>query len=103
MIKDYSTLRADRPIINKGGVIIYTHTDLIIDDKDTYTDTICQAAMTYNSLLDLVVIGIYRPPRADDKSFKLCIQKIETFINKHDGADIQIMGDLNLPFIKWGY
>ena len=102
MIKDYSTLRADRPIINKGGVIIYTHTDLIIDDKDTYTDTICQAAMTYNSLLDLVVIGIYRPPRADDKSFKLCIQKIETFINKHDGADIQIMGDLNLPFIKWG-
>ena len=100
-IKDYSTLRADRPTIIKGGVVIYTHKDLIVDDTDTYKDIVCQAAMTYNSNLDLVVVGIYRPPRADVNSFKLCIKAIDNFIRKHEGADVQMMGDLNLPFLDW--
>ena len=100
-IQDYQLLRADRPTIIKGGVILYTHRNFAVDDKDTYTDNICQAAMVYNSQINLIVIAAYRPPRADDKSFKSCLQKMEEFIRKHDNADIQMIGDYNLPFINW--
>ena len=57
--------------------------------------------MVYNANLNIIIIGIYRPPRADDNSFKLCLQKIDEFIRKHEGADIQMTGDLNLRFIDW--
>ena len=100
-IKDYNLLRADRPIIDKGGVILYTHKDIVIDDKAIYADTICQAAMIFNVNLNLIVITTYRPPTADESSFKLCLQKIDEFINKHEGADIQMSGDLNFPFVNW--
>ena len=100
-IEDYTALRADRPTIIKGGVIIYLHKDFIMEDKEIYSDEICQAAMVYNSIINLVIIGIYRPPRADDRSFKACLEKINTFIDKHEDADIQMLGDLNFPFIKW--
>jgi hypothetical protein len=100
-INDYSTLRADRPTVIKGGVIIYTHKDLAVDDKDAFADQICQAAMTFNETLNLIIIAIYRPPRADDKSFQNTLTKIENFIKKHENADIQMMGDLNLPYVNW--
>ena len=100
-VRDYSHLRADRPDIIKGGVILYTHNDFVIDERDIYADTICQAVMTYNSTINLLVIGIYRPPRADDKSFNACLKKISEFINKHDDADIHVMGDLNFRYINW--
>ena len=74
---------------------------MVINDKDTYADKICQAAMFYNSNLHIIIIGIYRPPRADDKSFNKCLQKIDQFISKYDSADVQMLGDLNLPFVNW--
>ena len=100
-IQDYTPIRADRPTVIKGGVIIYTHKDIVIDEQDTYTDTICQATMAFNAKINLVLVGIYRPPRADHQSFTLCLQKIDKFINKHSNADIHISGDFNLPFVNW--
>ena len=107
-IKDYTVIRADRPTILKGGVVIYTHKDQVIDDQEVYADTICQAAMSYNNNLNLIVIAIYRPPgraglppKAEEKSFKQCLQKITSFCHKHPTADIQMMGDLNVRFINW--
>lgn len=100
-ILDYNTLRADRPTINKGGVVLYTHKDIVVDDKAIYADTICQAAMIFNSTLNIIVIAAYRPPTANESSFKLCLQKIDEFISKHEAADIQMTGDLNFPFVNW--
>ena len=100
-IRDYNLLRADRPLVYKGGVILYTHKDIVIDDQAVYADTICQAAMIFNSNLNLIVITTYRPPKAGESSFKLCLQKIDEFIKKHEGADIQMTGDYNFPFVNW--
>ena len=61
----------------------------------------CQAAMFYNANLNLIIIGVYRPPRADDLSFKQCLEKIDSFIRSHENADIQMMGDLNMPYMNW--
>ena len=92
-IKDCSILRADRPIVYKGGVIIYTHKDFVTDDQDTYADTICQSAMVYNSQNNIIIAAVYRPGGADSNSFLKCLEKIENFILKHKGADIHLYGD----------
>lgn len=100
-IRDYNFIRADRPTVIKGGVILYTHQDIVVDDKAVYADNICQAAMIFNLNLNLIVISAYRPPIAEESSFKLCLQKIDEFIRKHEGADIQMSGDYNFPFLNW--
>ena len=32
-IREYNSLRVDRAKIHKGGVILYTHKDIVVDDK----------------------------------------------------------------------
>ena len=102
---NYSITRADRPEIKKGGVAIYVHNKLSVDNTYTYADKICQAACVYSSTLNLLIIGVYRPPSrnlpAEEQSFTSCLNKIQEVIRKHDKADIQIHGDLNFPFINW--
>ena len=100
-IKDYATLRSDRPVVYKGGVVIYTHKDFVVDDHDTYADKVCQIAMIYNSTNNLILAGIYRPPGADSNSFHQCLEKFEQFVSKHKDADIHLYGDFNMRFIDW--
>ena len=103
--ENYSIVRADRPQIMKGGVAIYIHNDLAIDNTYIYADTICQAAAVYNSTHNLLIVGIYRPPTrnlpTEEQSFSACLKKLQEVIKVHEGADIQIYGDLNFPFIEW--
>ena len=98
-IKDYSTLRSDRPIIYKGGAVIYTHNNFVVDDHDTYADKICQSVMVYNSTNNLILVAVYRPPGADATSFQSCMMKLEDFISKHSDADIHLYGDFNMRFV----
>ena len=100
-IKDYSTLRSDRPIIYKGGAVIYTHNNFVVDDHDTYADKICQSVMVYNSTNNLILVAVYRPPGADATSFQSCMMKLEDFISKHSDADIHLYGDFNMRFVDW--
>ena len=102
---NYTIIRSDRPLTTKGGVAIYMHNTLSIDHTYTYADKICQAVCIYNSLLNLIIVGIYRPPSRnlpdEESSFKACLTKIQDVIKEHKDADIQIHGDLNFPFINW--
>lgn len=99
--ENYDIIRADRPLRSKGGVAIYLHNNLIADKTYTYADQICQAAAVYNKKLNLLIIGIYRPPVADEKSFTQCIKIVQEIINNYAQPDIQIHGDFNMPFIDW--
>ena len=99
--KNYNLIRADRPEVIKGGVAIYVHNDIVIDKSYKYADKFCQAAAFYNTKNNLLIIGIYRPPPAEEHSFTSCLNKLQEIINTHNGADIQIHGDLNFPFIDW--
>ena len=102
---NYSIIRADRPVIRLGGVALYIHDKLSIDNKYTYADRICQAACVYSSTLNLLIVGIYRPPSrslpGEEQSFSSCLKKVQEVISKHEGADIQIHGDFNFPIICW--
>ena len=102
---NYTITRSDRPMTTKGGVAIYMHNTLSIDSTNLYADKICQAVCIYNNLLNLIIIGVYRPPSRnlpeEENSFRTCLNEIQDVIKEHPNADIQIHGDLNFPFINW--
>ena len=102
---NYTITRSDRPITTKGGVAIFVHDKLSIDCTYKFADKICQAAGIFNSLLNLLIIAVYRPPSRnlpeEETSFTLCLNEIQEMINNHKDADIQIHGDFNLGFINW--
>ena len=74
---NYTIIRSDRPLTTKGGVAIYMHNTLSIDHTYTYADKICQAVCIYNSLLNLNIVGIHRPPSRnlleEESKFKGCL------------------------------
>ena len=103
-IENYNIYRADRVRRKQGGTAIYMHEDLVVNEKEIYSDSVCESIMLKNNNSNFILIGLYKPPTADnlDLSFKNCIQAIDQFINKHSqNSDITIMGDFNLPNIKW--
>ena len=100
-IPDYAIIRADRKNRKNGGVAIYHHYLLNMDETETFSNDCCECAMSYNKVNSISVIGVYRPPDATPTIFKECLDKIQTFINKHPNESILILGDFNLKFINW--
>lgn len=100
-IPDYNILRADRAQRRNGGVAIYSHHTFSMDHTETFTNSYCECAMSYNKQNKLVIIAIYRPPEAPPEKFKECLDKIKKFKDNYDDTTTLILGDMNLKFINW--
>ena len=103
-IEDYNVQRADRITRKNGGAALYYHNNFIANDSVTYSDDYCQAVTLYIKSLNFIISCVYRPPNSKDcevKSFKDCINQIDTFMKKYPNTDFQMYGDLNFRFINW--
>ena len=100
-IQNYNIYRSDRVERKQGGVIIYSYKDIIIDDSAKYSDDQCSSVMIYSKSLNLIIAATYRPPLSQESSFMKCNEELNTFIRKHENADIFIMGDYNFRFVQW--
>ena len=103
-INKYNVHRADRVKRKNGGAAIYTHESIAINEEAVYSDSKCESIMLKNDEANIILIGVYKPPKAIalDISFKKCLQSMNDFIEKHNSnSTIIIMGDFNLPIIQW--
>ena len=101
-IPNYNIIRADRPTTRrKGGVAIYSHHSFSLEETQTFSNSYCELAMTYNKMNNIIVIAMYRPPETPVEKFKECLEKIKDYKDKHETAVILILGDLNLKYIDW--
>ena len=100
-IPNYNILRADRTNRRNGGVIIYVHHMLSMDETKVFSNSFCECAMIYNINNYLIIAAIYRPPDAPTKKFEECLQQIKCFKDSYDNANILILGDMNLKYIDW--
>ena len=100
-IPNYEIIRSDRINRQKGGVALYLHHTITINDEEKFSDPYCQAVVVYIKNSNLILAVVYRPPNTPEKSFENCIKKIKLFSLKYDRADQIITGDFNFRFINW--
>ena len=105
-IKEYNVFRADRNERKGGGTAIYVHQSIIIDNVQTYSDTVCEAVMLYSKHRNVALVGVYRPPSGQETkdihtSFKNLLARIDKFLLELKNVQILMMGDFNLPSINW--
>ena len=105
-INNYNIYRADRIKRKCGGTGVYVHHSITINSVETYSDSVCDAVFLYSKHLNLVILGMYRPPKGHNElnihtSFKNLLKSAETFWSKLINPKIILMGDLNLPSINW--
>ena len=101
-IPNYNIIRADRPSTRrKGGVAIYSHHSFSLEDTQTFSNSYCELAMTYNRMNNIVIIAVYRPPLTPAEKFRECLERIKKYKDEHETAVTLIMGDTNLKYINW--
>lgn len=101
-ITNYNLFRSDRSTRVGGGVLLYTHEKLPITNVELYDDQICQAIICTCDTSKMIISVLYRPPEADENSFKYCLDFISNY-TKAVGAEYELflLGDFNLPIIDW--
>ena len=101
-IPNYNVIRADRPSTRrKGGVAIYYHHSFSLEEIETFSNSYCELAMSYNKLNNIIIVAAYRPPETPVEKFKECLEMIKKYKEKHETATTLIMGDINLKYIDW--
>ena len=101
LVENYYPTRADRTVRSRGGVILYMHNDLIIDNKQTYSDEFCSSVVVYNKKKNIIIAGVYRPPNSTEISFENSMSTINNFIGTYDNPEVIMMGDFNFPQYNW--
>ena len=102
-IKNFSCFRADRTDRKGGGASIYLHNSIIADCTKSFSNSYCDTLMIYVKSMNLVLVGVYRPPLAPFDKFSDCLDVIQDFIDgiEETSPELYIAGDFNFPFINW--
>lgn len=104
-IPNYQTLRADRSDARiRGGCVLYIHNKLPTRNVSHFDDKICEAIICTVVSTKTVVACIYRPPNTPTESFSNLLKFLQTYIDKEskdEHMNILILGDFNLPCLRW--
>ena len=98
---NYNILRCDRSTRSGGGVVLYTHQDLPIQDVDTLDIDTCQLLMCSSETAKVIYCVLYRSPSAPVKDFHQCLQAISSYLTGKDDYEVCLMGDFNIPNVSW--
>ena len=103
-IDNYDVLRSDRRARRGGGTLLYIHESLPHSNPSSFSDSVCEAAVCTIEKIDTIVASVYRPPNAPTQSFNNVLKFLSKYIKEATNEkhlDIHVMGDFNLPNIKW--
>ena len=100
-IQEYEVYRSDRKERRQGGVAVYVHNSITVNNVEKYSDGYCEAVMMYIKKAKLHISSVYRPPLAPEDSFKACMKKVTEFTEKQTGCEHIMLGDFNFRFLNW--
>ena len=104
-IPNYDVYRSDRRLRIRGGVLLYIHQSIPINQVQRFDDKTCEAVMCA-SPRKIILVNLYRPPSTSKESFKNMIYCVEQFIDSvcsgnPEHYQVIVTGDLNFPNISW--
>ena len=85
-IENYHTIRADRIKRERGGTIIYIHNSIATTDEDSYDDDKCEVVICTVEAEKSIISSIYRPPDAEEESFKAALNFIQEYVDKQSAT-----------------
>ena len=100
-IENYTVYRSDRKDRKGGGVALYIHNSLIVNSIERYSDGMCESVIVFLKDANLYISVTYRPPKANEMSFKNCINTVKAFTNTNPGVEHMMLGDFNFRTINW--
>ena len=103
-IENNDSFRSDRIRSLHGGVLLYTHKSLAVEDFLAYDDDVCEAVVCKSNLYKIIICCIYRPPTANSTSFANMLNFMTEYFEKHNNLNemqLVIVGDFNLPLFSW--
>ncbi len=103
-IPNYVIYRTDRKERSHGGVAMYIREDITVTVLLSHSNSVCDTLMVHIRQLDVVICTTYRPPDAPNHNgkFEDSLSKIEEAFAKLDQhTNILLLGDFNLPNVKW--
>ena len=74
-IDNFNSHRTDRQSRTHGGIVIYTHNSLIIDDSKSvkFSNSVCELLIIKEETLNLHIICVYRPSDTRSEEFQPCL------------------------------
>ena len=86
-IDNYNVYRCDREKVQHGGVLMYIHQNISIDDIVYFNDDQCAAIICLSKRRKCLISCVYRPPTASHSSFSNLLEFLSSYFSLH-----------NLPF-----
>ena len=100
-IKNYNIIRSDRTIRKQGGVALFLHDSVSVNEENKFSDNYTESIMVHIKKCKLTIVVLYRAPQTPINSFKNCLNSVTSFIDKNKDSDVILVGDFNLRFINW--
>ena len=81
-IENFNSYRCDRKSRKCGGIVIYSHNCLNINDSTivTFSNSVCELLIIKIENMNLHIVCIYRPPDTTSAEFQPCLDKIRTYL-----------------------
>ena len=105
-IKGYELFRADREGRSHAGTCCWVREDLTAVLVNRFSNSFCDSLVIKVKELEMLLVGVYRPPNCDVEHFKENMEVCQEAIYEAMDKDVKIkvlwvQGDFTLPFIKW--
>ena len=85
-------------------MVIYIEQPLLVDEDSMlkFSNGVCELLIIKIKEINMHIATVYRPPDTSATEFSECLNKMkEYFTNDTVHDKIMLLGDFNLPFLKW--
>ena len=101
-IKNYNIFRCDRKSRIRGGVALYIHNSITVDDFFHFDNKYCEAGVAHLKSSKTILAVFYRPQKCSLSDFTEALHFVEEKMSNYDESySFVITGDFNFPNICW--
>ena len=102
-INNFQIYRTDRTKRTRGGVCVYIHETLDIEESliKNFSNDTCELLILKIKQIKVNLVCLYRPPDTTTDLINEPFNIIEEYLSENYEENIILVGDMNFPFVQW--